>query len=102
VQLPTDASEFAGRFKTRSLICQPSPKRYFVNLRGTLRTSNTFLTMRPVEGWQERSQSSTDVATRLNHENHSKVCLHRMALSPKTVLSISCVSAAVSPSLKQK
>ena len=49
-QLPADASEFADRFQTRSLTCQPSPKRYCVNLRGTLRTSNTFYDYAPCRG----------------------------------------------------
>jgi hypothetical protein len=38
---------------------------------------------------------------RLNRENHPKVCVLPMAMSPKDVLSISCVSDALFPSLKQ-
>jgi hypothetical protein len=49
-QLTADASEFAGRFHTRSLTCQPSPKRYFVSLLGTLQTSNTFYDYAPCRG----------------------------------------------------
>jgi len=49
-QLPAGTSEIAGRFQTRSLTCQPSPKRYFVNLRGTLRTSNKFYGYAPCRG----------------------------------------------------
>jgi len=49
-QLPADASEFAGRFRTRNLTCQPSPKKYFVSLRGTPRTTNTFYDYAPCRG----------------------------------------------------
>jgi hypothetical protein len=35
-------------------------------------------------------------------ESHSKVCVLPMALSPKAVLSISCISNAVFPILKQE
>jgi hypothetical protein len=37
----------------------------------------------------------------LNRQNHSNVCVLFMALSPKAVFSISCVSDEVIPSLKQ-
>jgi hypothetical protein len=53
-----------------------------------------------VEGWPECSQSATEVSTRLNQENRSKVCVIFMALSSEAVLSISYVSNAVFPSCK--
>jgi hypothetical protein len=68
-----------------------------------LRTFYRSSSVRPVEGRTEPSESSTstEVSPRLNRENRSKVCVLPMALSPKAVFVISCLSGAVFPSLRQ-
>jgi hypothetical protein len=50
-----------------------------------LRTFCTFSSVRPVEGRLERSESLTEVSQILNRENHSKICIIPIALSPKAV-----------------
>jgi hypothetical protein len=60
-----------------------------------------FSSVWPVEVQTERSQSSTDVSPRLNHESFSAVRVPLTALSPKAIFEFKCVSDAVFPSLKQ-
>jgi hypothetical protein len=67
----------------------------------TILRTFSFSSVRLVEGRPERSECSTEVSPRLNRENHSKVCVLPLALSPRAVSSISCVSDAVFPSLNQ-
>jgi hypothetical protein len=56
-------------------------------------------------GLEAQSENITNMLfmfdPRLNRENHSKVYVLPMALSPEALLSISCVFDAFSPSLKQ-
>jgi hypothetical protein len=63
-----------------------------------LRTFSTFSSVRPVEGRPERLESSTEVSPCLNRETTQKFVFSPWHRYRKL---ISCVSDAVSPSLKQ-
>jgi hypothetical protein len=58
------------------------------------------LSVKPVYGWPEHWQFSAAVSPHSYSKSHSKVCVILITLSPKVVLSISCIGVAVCLYLK--